>query len=678
MKKTVTRLMTLVLAVMLVIAGVLTSTSTVEAATKPTKITLNSTKRTMYIGQKYTLKVKSVKPAKASKSVKFKSSNSKVATVTSKGVVQAKKKGTATITVTSKLNSKVKASFKVTVKQQVKKITLAKTKVTLYAGKSYTLKAKSISPSNAASKKLTFKSSNTKVAKVSSSGKITGVKGGTATITVAAADKAGAKATCKVTVKNVAVKSVKLSKTSATVNVGASTTLKATVSPTNATIKTVTWKSSNTKVATVSTAGKVTGKAAGTATITVTTKSGAKKATCKVTVKNVATTGVSLNKTATTINVGKTETLKATVSPTNATVKTVTWASSNANVATVSSTGVVTAKAAGTATITVTTTNGAKKASCTVTVPNPVVDVTSVTLDKTAASLRETETVDLAATVLPANATNKNVTWATSNAAVATVNAGKVTAVAEGTATITVSSNNGKTAVCTVTVLPKKENAKEDGSDYAYNFAKAALGYEVTYNGTPSYISTADVASDLEDLEDYFTLYGDKDLKENWTNGKIDNILEKTLISKMLNNFAEVSITSEGDVKTVVVNGKNGSVATYVMTLVDGETEGTYDIEVTGDRNLTLKGITKTTDGDRYKITFKVDEMEACIYVAKNGRSMEMYKVVGGQERLAAKYAETETAYTVFVNGTYYDEFCAQYGFVNRLQNVEANNVYVQ
>ena len=171
---------------------------------------------------------------------------------------------------------------------------------------------------------------------------------------------------------NVPVSGVKLNKTSQSIAVGKTAALKATVSPSAATNKNVTWKSSNTSVATVNSKGVVTGKKAGTATITVTTKDGSKKATCKVTVR-VPVTGVKLNKTRQTLKVNGKVTLKATVSPTNATNKKVTWKSSNTSVAVVSSKGVVTARKGGTARITATTQDGKKAAACTVTVKSPAV-----------------------------------------------------------------------------------------------------------------------------------------------------------------------------------------------------------------------------------------------------------------------------------------------------------------
>lgn len=244
---------------------------------------------------------------------------------------------------------------------------------------------------------------------------------------------------------------ISLSHSNISINESEGFTLTATVSPGNATNKTVTWSSSNTNVATVNN-GKVIGKTAGTATITATTNNG-KTASCTVKVVKpvVAVTGLSLNANNITIDTGKTYTLKATVSPGNATNKTVIWSSSNTNVATVNS-GKVTGKTAGTATITATTNNG-KTASCTVKVVKPVVAVTGISLNANNITIDTEKTYTLKATVSPDNATNKAVTWSSSNTNVATVNDGKVTGKAAGTTTITATTNNNKTVICNVTVV---------------------------------------------------------------------------------------------------------------------------------------------------------------------------------------------------------------------------------
>ena len=166
---------------------------------------------------------------------------------------------------------------------------------------------------------------------------------------------------------------------------------------------------------------------------------------------------VSLNKSATTLTEGESETLTATITPSNATGdKTVKWSSSNGAVAAVDSNGKVTAKKAGTAVITATSSNG-KSASCTVTVKQKEIAITGIGLNKSTTSLTEGESEILTATITPSNATgDKTVKWSSSNGAVAAVDSnGKVTAKKAGTAVITVTSSNGKTAGCTVTVKQK-------------------------------------------------------------------------------------------------------------------------------------------------------------------------------------------------------------------------------
>ena len=255
------------------------------------------------------------------------------------------------------------------------------------------------------------------------------------------------------------VEKVSLNKSATTLTEGESETLTATITPSNATgDKTVKWSSSNEAVATVDSNGKVTAKKAGTAVITATSSNG-KTAGCTVTVKQkeIAITGISLNKSTTSLTEGESETLTATITPSNATGdKTVKWSSSNEAVAAVDSNGKVTAKKAGTAVITATSSNG-KSVSCTVTVKQKEIAITGIGLNKSTTSLTEGESEILTATIAPSNATgDKTVKWSSSNEAVAAVDSnGKVTAKKAGTAVITVTSSNGKSASCTVTVKQK-------------------------------------------------------------------------------------------------------------------------------------------------------------------------------------------------------------------------------
>ena len=249
------------------------------------------------------------------------------------------------------------------------------------------------------------------------------------------------------------VESLALSETSLTLNTGETEVLKKIIHPGDATDKRVSWKSGNTKIATVDAKGNVKAVAKGTATITATTKDGSRlSASCTVTVKQPVTK-LTLNKTSLTLMRNKTFALTVTASPSNANNKAVTWKSSNTKAATVDSKGNVKAVAKGIASITATAKDGSGvKAVCKVTVTQPV---TKITLNKTSLTLNRGKTFTLKATAGPASANNKAVKWTTSNKAVATVTSkGVVKAVKKGTATITATAKDGsgKKAVCKITV----------------------------------------------------------------------------------------------------------------------------------------------------------------------------------------------------------------------------------
>ena len=336
-------------------------------------------------------------------------------------------------------------------------VTVSKTSVEVAVGKSETLTT-TIEPSDATNKNVTWTSGDANIATVSNDGTVTGVAAGTTTVTVTTED--GSKtATCAVTVTaaNVSVSGVSLDKSTLNVTVGSTGKLTATVAPSDATNKNVTWASGNTSVATVSSDGTVTGVAAGTTTITVTTEDGSKTATCSVTVTAVATTkpvtAVKLNKTSLALEINASETLKATIEPSDASNKTVTWSSDKTDVAEVDSNGKVTGKKTGTAIITAKA--GDKTATCTVTIG------TTIALDKTTASMKTGETLTLKATVSPSD---KTVTWKSSDENKAKVdNNGKVEAKAEGEVTITATAD-GKSATCKITISkvydPKNDTTK--------------------------------------------------------------------------------------------------------------------------------------------------------------------------------------------------------------------------
>ena len=167
----------------------------------------------------------------------------------------------------------------------------------------------------------------------------------------------------------------------------------------------------------------------------------------------IRVTGVSLNHNALTLNVGDTNTLTATISPSNATNQSVIWSTNNSSVATVSN-GVVTAVSTGSAIITVATVDGNYTATCSITVSDRTISVTGVSLSTHSvemSSIGETYTINY--TISPANATNKNITWSSSAPTVATIEDYLITAKGDGTAIISIRTvDGGYSDTCTVTV----------------------------------------------------------------------------------------------------------------------------------------------------------------------------------------------------------------------------------
>jgi len=332
-----------------------TATCTVTVAKGPTVVSLDKTTLQLGVGRTYQLH-STLTPSNAVTYCSWSSDKKSVATVSGQGVVTAKSVGTAKITV--KTSNGKNAECTVTVKAAPTAITLNKTTLDLGLGQTYTLQS-TLTPTNAFVMN-TWSSSNLNIVSVNSAGKISAKSVGTATITVKTYN--GMSAQCVVTVKK-APESISLNKTSMNIAVGQEMTLTSSLTPADA-YTYCNWSSSDTSVAKVSGSGTVTGVKVGTADITVRTSNG-KTAVCKVTVKK-APTAITLNKTSVTLNAGEKFTLTKTLTPTNA-FSTYKWKSSNTIVATVSSSGEITAKSTGTATITVTAFNGVK-ATCKVTV----------------------------------------------------------------------------------------------------------------------------------------------------------------------------------------------------------------------------------------------------------------------------------------------------------------------
>lgn len=287
--------------------------------------------------------------------------------------------------------------------------------------------------------------------------------------------------------------------------IGNTVTLSPTYTPSEISYPGVTYTSSNTSVATVSSSGVVTGVAKGTATITATTTDGSNKsASITITVKK-AVTGVSLNKSSTTLDENATETLTATVSPSDASVKTVTWSSSNTSVATVSSSGVVTAKSKGTCTITATSTDdSSKKATCSVTVLRRV---TGMYVSSNNVNVEVGKTTSITVHTVPSDASNTSFAISSADSTIATMNSsGVISGLKKGQTTITVTSDDGGfSQSVTVNVIKKVTGISvsapstvtlNEGETYSFSVTiTPSDASDLTYTTSSSNTSVASVSN---------------------------------------------------------------------------------------------------------------------------------------------------------------------------------------
>jgi uncharacterized protein YjdB/alpha-tubulin suppressor-like RCC1 family protein len=328
---------------------------------------------TLTLGELETEKlIPTVKPDKAKQEVRWSSSSIAKATVDQEGNVRAIADGNAVITVTT-IDGNKTATCNVTVIDpsivHVTGVTLNKASLGLGIDKEETLTA-TVAPGNADNKNVSWSSANAGIATVDQSGKVKGTGEGSTTVTVKTED-GNHTATCTITVTAVInVTGVSLNKVETEILIGQEETLIAFVEPAEANDKTVVWSSKDSTIATVDQTGKVKGITAGNTEITATTVDGEYTAKCGVTVKSpvIPVTGVTLSITTLNLYVNATDILGATVLPATATNQGVTWSSSNAGVATVSATGMVTGISKGTTTIAVKTDDGDYKAECELTV----------------------------------------------------------------------------------------------------------------------------------------------------------------------------------------------------------------------------------------------------------------------------------------------------------------------
>ncbi len=362
--------------------------------------------------------------------------------------ILAKAGGTAVLTALNSENVVV-AYCKVTVTQGATGLKLSTTSQTVkLSDKTYQLYAELV-PDNTTDTTIIWSSQDTSVATVDEKGKVTFKNTGKVTISAQSKDNPLLIAYCTFTIRS-QVSGISLDDTEIEMYSGENRRLSYMISPSNATNKNVTWTSFNTSVVTVDNTGMLVAKGAGMTQVMVMTDEGAYYDICTVTVKQQAT-GVKMSYTEISLNVGEFFDMEVTVSPADSTEASLLWESLHTNIATVSSTGRITGRSVGTATVMVKTPNGVTS-FCTVKVLDPVL---SLELDQTEITIDVDESFVIDPIFKPAKPSNMEVIWSSNNEDVAEVDEfGEVTGIAGGTAVIICESvDGGYRAFCLVEVI---------------------------------------------------------------------------------------------------------------------------------------------------------------------------------------------------------------------------------
>ena len=338
----------------------------------------------------------------------------------------------------------------------VESITLSPSEIIMVADGSTSVIQATVLPTFASTKDLDWSSSAPEIASVSQAGVVTATAPGTAVITASAIDGSGVTATCNVTVNGIPVASVTLNRSTASLMVGENVSLSATVLPANASDKSIIWSSSDESIASIDETGTVTAIAIGSTTIKATSVSNPEiSGECLITVVPTPVSGITLSQSSVSIKVGGLVKIDASVLPESATNKAIVWTIANPEIASVDENGLVTGLALGTTNLTATAADdGGASAICVVNViPTPAESITIDTPERT--SFKVGESIQLSASVLPENATDKTVTWTSSDSNIIAINSnGVATAMSVGEAIITATNSAGQTSTITLTVIP--------------------------------------------------------------------------------------------------------------------------------------------------------------------------------------------------------------------------------
>lgn len=417
---------------------------TINVLRGATGVEISSDEEMVYVGDTIELEASVVPDDATNTNVSWSSNAPDIAYVNNKGEVKGIRGGVAVITCTSEDGGYTDFCI-VTVEELVTDIKLNTDEYRLGVGRTFRLTA-TISGNNATNKQVEWSSSDPDIVSVDANGRIKGKKLGTATITCTAADGSGAEAICRVEVVNL-VSDITLNESYVTLIQGKSVALKATISPKNATYKTPIWSSSDTSIAIVNKKGVVTGLAPGNCIITAKADDSSEiSAICYVKViEPVSSTSITVQESDVVMSPGETKVVAISIVPNNST-DTYSWSSDNTVVATVDEkTGKITAKAVGTANITVMTESGRRA----------TIRVHVVGLSRTYVELQQYTSLMIKLEVDGATAGDVTIRWDVENQEIATVANGVVTARALGTTTV-YAVVNGRRLACTIKVVKIK------------------------------------------------------------------------------------------------------------------------------------------------------------------------------------------------------------------------------
>ena len=411
-------------------------------------MTLSETEVTARIGDKVQLRATVTPDNATNQNVTWKSSNTKVATVSDNGLVTMKSAGTASIICTSEDNPNVQAFCNVTVLKAVSGVSLDIESKEMYVGENYRM-TYLVSPSDASTPEVIWTSTNTAVVAVDNTGMLTAKGVGQAEIIIKTVDGSFLDL-CTIVVKQKPT-NVKLSVNNLTMNAGEYFYLDPVLTPANATKEGLVWECVDTDIATVSSTGRVTAKAAGQTIIMIKTESGA-TAYCKLTVLE-AVTALEITPDRATLDVGEKLQLYTEFTPATASNTAVYWSSSDEDIATVDKDGEVTAKQGGMVVIQCESDDGGYNAICIITV---IEQVTEIKITPEQYKLGLGKTYQLKAEITNSTASDKDVEWFSSDESVCTVDQnGKIKGISLGYATITAMALDGSDveATCEIRVV---------------------------------------------------------------------------------------------------------------------------------------------------------------------------------------------------------------------------------